>query len=159
MRIIYCKPRMAEFALDSKKLPDPMPVAEAHRLHKARKCYEAVLVEGGLPEYIVTVDNNYVVVDFVDSDMILYMQYQFQERQPGRLFLTHIFYWDIADETDNPRGMKSMVFEENGYIYMMDEDFVAGTAIESETNHDPTANWDDYPEFGNYAHLCRAERD
>lgn len=159
MKIIYCEPQEAEFALYRKKLPDPMPEAEARRRHRTRQFYEAVLIEGGHPEHVVSVYDDHVLVDFFDLQRRCYLEYQFRECKPGRLFLTHATYREFTNETDDPSSMKSLVFEENGDIYMIDEDFVAGTAVESETNYDPAANWDDYPEFGNYAHLCREERE
>lgn len=158
MKIIYCEPQEAEFALYRKKLPDPIPVAEARLRHRTRQFYEAVLLEGGHPQHVVSVYDDHVLVDFLDLQLRCYLEYQFRECQPNRLFLTHATYREFVDETEDPISMKSFVFEENGYIYMTDEDLVAGTEVESKTNADPAGNWDDYPEFGNYAQICREDR-
>ena len=51
-----------------------------------------------------------------------------------------------------------MNFRENGYTVMEKMDVNKGLVEEREVHDHLENNWDVFPDFGHYIHLCREER-
>ncbi len=75
-----------------------------------------------------------------------------------RFFLRTAIYWEYDDETDTEVSSLILGFREDGYIAMEKRDLKNGSVEERETNDTLEGNWDAFPEFGQYIHLCKEER-
>ncbi|WP_019537616.1 hypothetical protein [Paenibacillus ginsengihumi] len=126
--------------------------------HEGRQEYTAVLSDGGQPKYLVNVTDKWVSVSFLDDLLRKYLHYDFLVKGDNRLFLKTVMYWEYEGDTETE--LKSMIFgyQENGYIAMEQRDAKTGEVEERETEDDVSRNWDSFPEFGQYLHLCREER-
>lgn len=130
----------------------------ARMYHEKRQSYTAVIGEGGQPTYIVNVTEKWVSVSFLDDLLRKYLHYDFIVKDDSKIFLRTIMYWEYEEETENE--IKSMIFgyQENGQISMEQRDSKTGEIEERESDDDVSRNWDSYPEFGDYLHLCKEER-
>lgn len=126
--------------------------------HKNRQPYTVVLSDEGKSKYVVNITNKWVSVSFLDDFLRKYLQYDFIVKENEKIFLRTIIYWEYADDTDTE--LKSMIFgyQENGHINMEQRNSMTGEIEERETVDDVTRNWDVYPQFGEYIHLCKEER-
>lgn len=174
MNIIYCEPRNAIFALSRKTKPTALPTEKVRRRHERRQPYEAVV--GEPVQYIVSLSPNtastkkdhasrcmedhgdWVSVYFLDSILRCYLEYNFQEKRPGKLFLTHALFREFVGDTDNVLSAKTFAFREDGHIFMEERNLVNDTVEEREAIFSVVENWEDYPAFGDYARLCREQR-
>jgi hypothetical protein len=171
VNIIYCEPRSALFALGRKKMPTAMPTEKARRRHERRQGYEAVIGEPEHPQYVVCLypnvastktdsisrcmegNGDWVSVYFLDASLRWYLEYGFQEKQPGKLFLTHTLFREFVGDTDKVQGAKTFAFKEDGYIFMEDQNLLTGSVEEREVRFSVEENWEDYPSFGEYQRL------
>lgn len=130
----------------------------AKKFHETKKPYTAVLSEGGKPRFLVNITSKWVSVSFLDELLRKYLQYDFIVKVDKMLFLRTVLFWEYEGDSENES--KSMIFgyQENGNIAMEQRDIATGEIEEHETTDDVTRNWDTYPEFGQYLHLCREER-
>ena len=101
---------------------------------------------------------DFVTVYFVDELLRCYLEYDFQEKQPGKLFLTHALFREFADETDEVVGAKTFAFKEDGTILMEDQDLSNDQVEERVATFSVAENWEEYPSFGEYSRLCNEER-
>ena len=131
---------------------------KARRHHERRQPYEAVVCEAEHPQYVVSVADECVSVFFMDKKLRCYMEYGFQEKQPGILFLTHALFREFADDSADVLSAKTFAFKENGQVLMEDRNLVNGTVEEREATFSVQENWEDYPPFGDYTGLCREQR-
>ncbi|WCN39721.1 hypothetical protein [Aneurinibacillus uraniidurans] len=154
MQIYYCD----EWS-DIKKKPWNIfdePTAYLH--HQKNQPYTAVLTENEKPKYIVNVTKEWVSVGFYDELTRKYLNYDFEVVSDGKLFLRTAMYWEYDDETDKEVSSLILGFREDGYIAMEKRDFNTGSVEERETSDTLEKNWDSFPGFGQYLHLCREER-
>ncbi|HEY2495008.1 MAG TPA: hypothetical protein VGI33_19125 [Paenibacillus sp.] len=154
MQIYYCD----EWS-DIKKKPWNIfdePTASLH--HQKKQQYTAVLTEGEKPKYIVNVTKEWVSVGFYDELTRKYLNYDFEIMSGGKLFLRTAMYWEYDEETDNELNSLIIGFREDGYIAMEKRDFKTGSVEEREAKDTLEKNWDVFPDFGQYLHLCREER-
>jgi hypothetical protein len=174
--LLYCEPRSAGFWFDRKKMPPRLPTEKARHRHERRQPYEAVIGEPDDPRYVVALSPNrgstkpdsvsrcreghgdFVSVNFIDGERRCYMEYGFQEKQPGMLFLTRVIFREFADETNEVVSAKILAFKEDGSIFMVHRNLVTGSVEEREATFSVEDNWEEYPHFGDYTRLCRGER-
>ncbi|WP_149095417.1 hypothetical protein [Paenibacillus terrae] len=154
MKIYYCD----EWS-DIKKKPWNIfdePTAYLH--HKKNQPYTAVLTEDEKPKYIVNVTKDWVSVSFFDELTRKYLNFDFEVMGRGKLFLRTAIYWDYDDETDKEVSSLILGFREDGCIAMEKRDLKTGSVEEREASNTLEKNWDLFPEFGQYLHLCKEER-
>ncbi|QHM13808.1 hypothetical protein C7M29_01482 [Bacillus subtilis] len=154
MKVYYCD----EWS-DIKKQPwNILDDCTAYLHHQKHEPYTAVLTEGEKPKYIVNVTNEWVSVGFYDDLTRKYLNYDFEVISDGKIFLRTAMYWEYDDATDNEVSSLIIGFREDGHIAMEKTDFKTGSVEERETSDNLKSNWDDFPKFGEYNHLCREER-
>ncbi|EPY05638.1 hypothetical protein PAALTS15_18958 [Paenibacillus alvei TS-15] len=154
MQIYYCD----EWSDIKKK---PWNIFDEHTAcqhHQKKQPYTAILAEDEKPEYIVNVTKEWVSVGFYDELTRKYLNYDFEVMSGGKLFLRTAMYWEYYDETDKELNSLIIGFREDGYIAMEKRDFKTGSVEEREAKDTLDKNWDIFPEFGQYLHLCREER-
>jgi hypothetical protein len=149
---------MAFLKLKRRTLPKLISIEQARERHASREGYDAILMDAGTPRYVVTVVGNFLSVSFMDDCGRCYLEYDFREKQPLQVFLTHATHREFIGDSDDLSNFKLFAFHENGEIFMEDHDEIAKTVVESKTQDSVAENWDDYPQFGDYASLCREER-
>lgn len=144
---------------DIKKKPwNILDVRNAHACHQKHEPYTAVLIEDEKPKYVVNVTNEWVSVSFYDDFTRKYLNYDFEVMNDDKIFLRTAMYWEYDDETDKEVSSLILGFREDGYIEMEKKDFKTGSVEEREISDTLERNWDVFPDFGQYIHLCREER-
>jgi hypothetical protein len=130
----------------------------ARRRHECRQPYAAIIGGSEQPRYVVDVAGDSVAVIFIDRHLRQYLRYNFQEKQPGRLFLRSAYYWEYEGEGGSPVSTKLFSFCEDGQIVMEDHSVVTDEVRELEATASVDANWDNYPQFGDYTAICKENR-
>lgn len=153
MEIYYCD----KWSTVKKKPWNRLEESAAMIRHNNRQDYTAILCEGGMPRHLVNVTDQWVSVSFLDEQLRAYLHYDFIVKE-DKLFLKTAMYWEYEGATDTETKRMIVGYHENGRIAMEQSDFVKGEREERETQDDVSRNWDTYPAFGEYLHLCREER-
>ena len=135
------------------------PADTAREAHGGRRPYAAVISTGAVPSVFVEFNDSYVGVGFLDRQLREELMYQFQERSPGRLFLTMAVHRDFEGSSDRVVKGSSYSFNEDGRVTIEDEDFVGGKVAKSERKANVRGNWEQYPAFGDYGSITRRERE
>ncbi|ANE86367.1 hypothetical protein FO497_04735 [Bacillus cereus ATCC 10876] len=154
MKIYYCD----EWSDIKKKPWNILDDRDAYTYHQKHEPYTAVLTEDENLKYIVNVTNEWVLVGFYDDLIRKYLNYDFEVVSDSKIFLRTATYWEYDDETDTEVSSLILGFRENGYIAMEKRDLKTGLVEEREISDTLERNWDVFPEFGHYIHLCREER-
>lgn len=132
---------------------------DARIAHEGRQPYTAILGPPESPKNFVELNGDYVGVGFLDERRREFLSYQFQERRPGKLFLTMATHRDFEDGSDEVSSATTYYFQEDDSVTIERTDTRARTRLRSESKADIRGNWEDYPEFGRYEGVARAERD
>lgn len=132
---------------------------QARKAHNSRQMYTAVL--GGLksPYCFVEMRDSSIGTGFLDDNLREYMTYIFDEYEPGKLFLTHVYFRYYDGESDTVIKVETYVFFRDGRTVITDKDVINKTVSKSESTKDLSGNYNDYPEFGDYRVLTRKERE
>lgn len=144
--------------ISDKKPLNPLPRAKAERLHASRRAYVALLGSPERPSFVIAIAGPWVAVTFLDSDLRDYLVYSFKEIRPGVLFLKQAIHRVYAADSNHAREVTIFAFDESGHIVMEHQDLELQKVESREADADPSANWDRYPDFGDYEHLTREER-
>jgi hypothetical protein len=143
----------------AKKRPlEPWDEARARKAHDQREPYAATANAGGAPKIFLEFSGDYVGVGFLDPRLREDLSYQFQERKPSQLFLTMATYRVFDGDTDRVERGTTYVFQEDGRVSIVEEDFGKGSRSTKETHSDVSGNWEPYPAFGSYEGLIKRER-
>lgn len=131
---------------------------EAKIAHEQRRPYVAVLEKSGQIFCYIEANSGYIGVGFLDSAVREFLSYQFQEVEPGRLFLTMATHREFDGGTDRVKCGTTYYFKPDGCVSVEAEDFEANQLTTTKTTVDVSNNWEDYPNFGDYQSLARVER-
>lgn len=136
----------------------PLSQQEAGARHAAGGRYVALLYYEN-EKFVVDVAGDWVLVMFFDSEDRVYMQYDFKLQKPGRLFLSFATHIEYEGENTQPQMAIMFAFKTDGSIIIEQRNMATGEAEEKDSHGDPAANWEAYPEFGDYRSVCRANRE
>lgn len=131
---------------------------KARTAHEQRKPYVAVLENSGGIHCFIEANNDYIGAGFLDSTLREFLSYQFQEVEPGRLFLTMATHREFDGETDQVKFGTTYHFKPNGSVTIETEDFVTTNLATKEMEVEVNGNWETYPNFGDYRSLTRIDR-
>lgn len=131
---------------------------EAQRRHAAREPYAALLGDPEKPSHVVSLAGAWVMTSFLDEDQREYLLYSFKEVNPGKLFLKQAIHREF-DDSGEVSSATIFAFDEKGKIVMERQDMKTDEVETRKAKADPSPNWDRYPEFGQYDHLTREERE
>ncbi|MEF2967764.1 hypothetical protein V3851_18185 [Paenibacillus sp. M1] len=154
MQMYYCD----EWSDIKKKPWNILDELTASLCHQKKQQYTAVLSEDDKPKYIIEVTKDWVSVGFYDDLIRKYLNYDFKVMSDAKLFLRTAMYWEYDGQTDNEINSLIYGFREDGYIIMEKRDLITGSVEEREAKDTLEKNWDVFPVFGQYLHLCREER-
>jgi len=135
----------------------PMSVECARQRHEARRSYAAVVGDMERPRHLVDFAEGWVSVIFLDQHLRQYLRYDFKVTDEGKLFLKTATHWEYAGTSEVESARKIFSFEMTGCV-VMEEQKAHGEVRELTTVASIDENWVDYPPFGDYRSLCRAER-
>lgn len=154
MDIAYCE----KWWLTRRKPVNVLSKDSARQRHENRQPYVALLGGAEKPRFIVDLAGDWVSVDFLDSRQRKYLNYNFKETQPGRLFLKSAHFWEYEDDSDLETSSKLFNFNENGHIVIAERTTDTEDVQELETTAPVEENWEPYPQFGEYGSLCKEQR-
>lgn len=141
-----------------KQLSEKWDESRARKAHEKRRLYAAVVEQEGAPLCFLEINNKYIGVGFLDNLQRDYLNYSFEEIMPGKLFLSQISRLDFEGNSDHLKCETTHMFEQDGNVTTRIRNFVEDSRSEKESRTDVTANWEPYPEFGQYQSIIRMER-
>jgi hypothetical protein len=141
-----------------KRALGPMSEEEARRRHGAREPYCAVVETNGVPSCFIEVNDDFFGVSFLDELLREYLSYDFEELEPGRLFLTTATFRQFQGSDDNVASGETYFFKPDGGMAIEIEDFVNDTFEEKRGGCEMGPNWAEFPAFGAYDPLMNRER-
>jgi len=154
MKVYYCD----GWFLARKFAPEMWDEAKARAAHSNRQEYTALLGSPTAPECFAVVVNDFIGVEFLDGLLREYISYRFQERESGMLFLSMATHRRFEGESDKVIWGITYYFEEDGLVAIEEEDFVTNILTSAKTYLDVSANWEPYPQFGEYESITRKGR-
>lgn len=167
---------MALFALGRQTRPTAISEERARRRHVGRLAYEAMIIEANRPRFIccfypdasstetdsvrrcLNGSGDAILVYFIDSKSRWYLEYEFQERRPSNLFLSHAVFREFVKDTEKVLNEKTFVFREDGRTLIVDENLADGKSTERRTTCSVEENWESYPAFSDFAGICKENR-
>jgi hypothetical protein len=132
--------------------------SDARICHENRRLYTVVQGDLKAPECFIEINNDYVGVGFLDTLLREYLSYSFQEKKPGKLFLTMVTHRIFDGQTDSLSSGTTYYFTEDGTVTIEIEDFVADSKNEKLVHADVSGNWEEYPKFGQYSSISEVNR-
>lgn len=154
MHILYCE----KWWLSEKKPIKPLDDKAACLRHNKREPYTAIISENENPEFIVNCTGKWVSVYFLDEFFRKYLQYDFKEVKENKLFLNTAMYWEYEGNTDIEVSNMIFRFQEDGHTLMEKRNLKTNEVEERQVLDSVDNNWEDYPQFGQYGHLCKEQR-
>lgn len=154
IEISYCE----RWWISEKKPIKPLDEKSAYLRHNKRQPYTAIISESGQLKYIVQLVDKLVSVSFMDKQVRKYLQYDFNQKQNGKVFLETAIYWEYDSDSDLETSTMIFGFQEDGHTVMERRDLKSNEVQERELFDSVEGNWEEYPEFGQYMSLCQEER-
>lgn len=137
---------------------EPLTREQAASRHAAGEPYIALRTLDDGDRQVVDIAGVWISVYFLDEYDRPYLHYDFKRVRPGIVFLDTVRYEEYADDTDNLSCVGTLRYKEDGSVLIV-RWYADETEEEKEERVDPRMNWDRYPEFGEYEHICRFDRD
>jgi len=154
MEIFFCKSWFR-----AKKCPTEMWCEEqAKAAHEDGKLYTVLVGSIEQPHCFLEVTRRAVGVSFLDQLLRESLSYDFQEVEPGKLFLTMATYREFEGDTGKVESGASYIFGRDGAVTLRREFFNPQRLETSASSADVAANYSPKPEFGRYEDLIRVER-
>lgn len=151
----YCK----KWFFAEKRPINMLGEQQAKRLHESRQPYVAIAGEPTNPTHVISIAGRWVTVSFLDELGREVLNYDFQERREGELFLTMAIDREYEGESSEIAKAITFSFDENGTILIEESDHSRSITNQRRAFADSSLNWESYPAFGSYDHLSRRERD
>lgn len=143
----------------AKKQPTEIWTEEQARSAHMRKQPYTVLVDSiERPYGFLEVADKIVGVGFLDEYLRESLSYDFQEFEPGKLFLTMATHREFEGETDKVVSGISYIFKREGTVHMRREFFNPYRLETATSSADVSTNYSAMPEFGEYDDFIRIER-
>lgn len=140
-------------------MADTLTVEQAREAHDKREPYAVCQMENEVPYRVATFDNKKVMVYFFDKMDREDVSYEFDEKEPGRLFLGLAVMREFKGDTLHVKSDCVMEFKPNGELYAENKDYATHDVESGNQVIDVTHNWEPYPAFGHYEGIFRSNRD
>ena len=154
MNVTYCKSWFRAL----KEPTELWSLEKAEQAHGNRQPYGVLIGDPKAPTRFLEINNDFVGVGFLDDRLRESLTYQFQEIEPGKLFLSMVTYREFEGDSDAVTSGTTYYFSTDGSIKIERESFDSHKLEMSESKEDVSGNYEDYPDFGQYDSLVRAER-
>lgn len=143
----------------AKKKPTEVWTEEQAKLAHMKKQSYTVLVDSiEKPYCFMEIADKVVGVGFLDERLRESLSYDFQEIEPGKLFLTMATHREFDGETDIVVSGISYIFKQDGTVHMRREFFNPHRLETAATSSDVSMNYAATPDFGEYDDFIRVER-
>lgn len=154
MNVTYCKSWFRAL----KEPTELWPSEKAEKAHASRQPYGVLIGDPKAPTRFLEINNDFVGVGFLDERLRENLTYQFQEVEPGKLFLSMATYREFQGDSDTVASGTTYYFSPDGSMKIERESFSPHKLETSESKADVSGNYEDYPDFGQYDRLIRSER-
>jgi len=131
---------------------------QARDAHLKRQSYAVLIEEDDAPQCFAEFCDGCVNVGFYDKLGREALTYQFEEIEPGRLFLSMAIHREFKALSEKVLQGTIFYFRENTSVIIEETNFESATKSSAETNVDLSGNWEPYPAFGDYSSITRRER-
>jgi hypothetical protein len=133
---------------------------EARRRHEEGKWYTVLVGTIENPTCFIEIvgENGYIGVNFLDDRLRDYLIYDFQRGADGLLFLSGVDHRKFLGETDGLTAVEQCRFKRDRQVIVTLTSFENNTCDTGAKEADVTANYEGWPEFGEYARLIVRER-
>lgn len=143
----------------AKKKPTEVWSEEQAKLAHMKKQSYTVLVDSiDQPYCFLEIADKVVGVGFLDDHLREPLSYDFQEVEPGKMFLSMATHREFEDATDKVISAISYIFKPDGTVRMRRESFDTRTIETATTLADVSMNYAATPDFGEYDDYIRLER-
>lgn len=117
--------------------------------------YTAVLKCEGTISHIIEFGKKDVFVHFMNDEEMNYITYSFH-KDKDKLFLSAAYFHRYKNKQEIELIIFS--FQKNGNVYIEKRNFLNNKVLEKKVTTDVSLNWENFPDFGNYARLTVLER-
>ena len=155
MDLAYCD----KWSATKKKPWTVIDIDKAQNNHINNIPYTAIVQKNGNVKSVVEIADKYITVAFMNEKMSPYLFYNFDIKDSSNIFLSSAYYYSYDEKGDDELELVAFRFTENGHIIMERRNYITGDVEEKYLNGDVGPNWDKFPEFGEYEHLLREERE
>jgi hypothetical protein len=147
----------AKWSRDRKRSQNNMSENEARALHDTRQLYFVVLGNPSAPYAFFEINDEFVYVGYLDNLKREYMNRQFSEVEPGRLFLKEIQVWEYEGESNDKIISTRYRFTPEGKYGIRTVDLRTRDTktVESESPIDVSGLYLPYPAFGDYERVAQ----
>lgn len=150
----YCK----SWFRAKKRPTERWTLEQAKVAHESGRLYTVLVGSAERPNCFLEVGKDFVGVGFLDAQLRESLSYQFQQIEPGRLFLSMATYREFLGQSDNLSEGTTYFFSREGIVKIERERFQPHEKETSERSVDVLPNYSDIPIFGEYEDLIRIER-
>lgn len=129
--------------------------------HESKIVYFATFYEDDIPFCYIESNRGYFYVGFLDSKLRNYLDYHYEERQPGKLFLKSTSFFEFDEVTNKSIKRTDYKFRTDGTYEIIVYEGNESEILTPQTplNKDVVDQlWIDYPNFGEYDELIKLER-
>jgi hypothetical protein len=141
-----------------KRLISPLKPERARQLHQGRHLYTVLCGDPERPMCFIEFNDSYCGIGYLDDRLREELSYQFQEIEPGSLFLTMAVWREFRGDTDRVARGTSYHFKADGSVTITREEFDPRRFEEAHGRTETRDLWEKYPHFGDYRDLIRRER-
>ncbi len=132
---------------------------QARELHLNGKPYCVLVGSVEYPTCFIEVTSDFIGVGFLDTQLRERLSYQFQEKEPGTLFLSLATWRKFEKQSDKVSEGTTYIFNFEGVVSIRRETFIPEHTLDvSESISDLKGHWEKYPKFGEYKPFTRSER-
>lgn len=117
-----------------------------------------VVIEFGDEQRVLDFAKSWVTVNFVDALGRIYLKYDFRRVEEDKLFLSLASHFEYTGDESKPRSSTLFAFQVSGSTLIERRDLASGEVHEKSITASTEPNWEPFPAFGDYASLCRVDR-
>lgn len=138
-----------------KKIIQKESAEEARRRHDSREPYNAVFGDPSAPDAFLEVNDSFVYIGYLDDLQREHQGYEFEETQPGTLFLREVQLWQYEGDSDERTHTTRYRFAPDGSaaVQTIERRTANPETIELDDPVDVSDYYTSYPDFGSYDHL------
>ena len=125
------------------------PICLAENEYLGRDLILARMPDGQAPFAFIEIRDSYVAVEFLDDFIRSFMNYQYQEIEPGRLFLSMAVRRHFLEDTNDVADGMVWFFKQDGSVTIEDDERRWDSSL------DVSGQWKSYPAFGQYDDLLK----
>jgi hypothetical protein len=152
--IYFCK----SWFRAKKKPTEVWTEAQARSAHQAGTLYTVLVDSPDQPFCFLEINGGYVGVGFLDELLRETLYYAFKQVEPGRMFLNMATYREFDGDTDTVLAGTTYVFDPDGTVKIQKQQFRPHSVETAESTTDIAANFERWPEFGEYEQFLKVER-